>query len=55
MQRNFEPMRQQVKRWRARQLSTETAKLTIFRAFIEGDMEVPKHLARRVHELYFNP
>lgn len=25
------------------------------RAFIEGDLEVPKHLARRVHELYFDP
>ena len=25
------------------------------RAFIEGDLEVPRHLARRVHELYFNP
>ena len=31
------------------------AKLTIYRAFIEGDLEVPKHLARRVHDLYFTP
>lgn len=55
MQRNFDPMRQQVERWRGQQLSPEVAKLTIYRAFIEGDLEVPKHLARRVHELYFNP
>jgi hypothetical protein len=55
MQRNFEPMRHQVEGWRAQQLSPETAKLTIYRAFIEGDLEVPKHLARRVHELYFTP
>jgi len=55
MQRNFEPMRQQVERWRAQQLSTDVAKLTIYRAFIDRDLEVPKHLARRVHELYFNP
>jgi hypothetical protein len=48
-------MRQQVERWRAQQLSVEEAKLTIYRAFIEGDLDVPKHLARRVHELYFNP
>ena len=54
MQRNFEPMRQQVERWRTQQLSAEAAKLTIYRAFIEGDLEVPRHLARRVHELYFN-
>ena len=41
MQRNFEPMRQQVEAWRARQLSDEAAKLVIYRAFIEGDLEVP--------------
>ena len=55
MQRNFDPMRQQVGRWRAQQLSAEETKLTIYQAFIEGNLEVPKHLARRVHELYFNP
>jgi hypothetical protein len=55
MQRNFEPMRRQVEAWRAQQLSAEAAKLTIYRAFIERDLEVPRHLARRVHELYFNP
>ena len=41
--------------WRSQQLSAEVAKLTIYRAFIEGHLEVPKHLGRRVHELYFNP
>jgi hypothetical protein len=40
MQRNFEPMRRQVESWRAEQLSAEAAKLTIYRAFIEGDLEV---------------
>ena len=55
MQRNFDPMRHQVDRWRATQLSAEAAKLTIYRAFIEGELEVPKHLSRRVHDLYFNP
>jgi len=55
MQRNFDPMRQQVERRRAQQLSGEVARLTIYRAFIEGELEVPKHLARRVHDLYFNP
>ena len=55
MQRNFEPMQRQVERWRAQQLAPEEAKLTIYRAFIEGDLEVPRHLARRVHDLYFRP
>jgi hypothetical protein len=55
MQRNFEPMRRQVEAWRASQLSDEAAKLVIYRAFVEGELEVPKHLARRVHDLYFKP
>ncbi|MBZ5667188.1 MAG: hypothetical protein LAO30_21615 [Acidobacteriia bacterium] len=48
MQRNFEPMQRQVEHWRTQQLSAAAAKLTIYRAFIEGDLEVPRHLARRV-------
>jgi hypothetical protein len=55
MQRNFGPMRQQVASWQAQQLSAEAAKLMIYRAFIEGDLEVPRHLAQRVHDIYFNP
>ena len=55
MQRNFEPMRRQVETWRAQQLTTATAKLIIYRAFIEDELDAPKHLARRVHELYFAP
>jgi hypothetical protein len=55
MQRNFEPMRRQVETWRGRQLSDEAAKLIIYRAFVEGDLEVPKHLARVVHSRYFDP
>jgi hypothetical protein len=55
MQRNFDPMRQQVEAWRASQLSDEAAKVIIYRAFIEGELEVPKHLARVVHNHYFQP
>ena len=55
MQRNFEPMRGQVEAWRATQVSDETAKLIIYRAFIEGELDVPKHLARTVHHRYFDP
>ncbi len=55
MQRNFEPMRKQVEAWRATQLSDEAAKLIIYRAFIEGGLDVPKHLTRVVHSHYFNP
>src|SRR2546428_3114113 len=55
MQRSFEPMQRQVETWRASRIQDETAKLVIYRAFVEGDLGAPKHLARRVHDLYFNP
>ena len=48
-------MRRQVETWRAQQLTNATAKLIIYRAFIEDELDAPKHLARRVHELYFAP
>jgi len=55
MQRNFEPMREQVERWRATQITDDEARLVIYRAFVEGDAELPRHLARAVHNEYFNP
>jgi hypothetical protein len=48
-------MRAQVEAWRQSQITDVAAKLIIYRAFIESDLEVPKHLARPVHDLYFNP
>ena len=29
--------------------------MIVYEAFIENELEVPKHLARRVHEYYFDP
>jgi hypothetical protein len=55
MQRNFEPMRKQVEEWKGTRLPDDTAKLVIYRAFVEGKLDAPKHLARRVHDEYFNP
>jgi hypothetical protein len=55
MQRNFEPMQRQVEAWQRLQLPDIQAKLVIYRAFVEGELEVPRHLARRVHDLYFDP
>jgi hypothetical protein len=48
-------MRRQVEAWRSKQLSDEIAKLVIYRAFIEGELKVPRHLARVVHHRYFDP
>lgn len=55
VQRRFVPMLEQVDAWRGFDLSDEAAKLVIYRAFIEGELAAPKHLARDVHRLYFEP
>lgn len=55
MQRNFGPLKRQVEEWQAMQLSNASAKLLIYQAFIEDEAGFSKHLARRVHELYFQP
>jgi len=55
MQRNFEPMRKQVEAWQRSELTDVIAKVVIYEAFIEGRLEAPKHLARNVHDLYFEP
>lgn len=31
------------------------AEVVIYEAFVEGRLEAPKHLARTVHDLYFEP
>lgn len=55
IQRNFDPLRQQVEAWQSRQLTDEQAKLLIYRAFIEGDLSIPRSLAGDVHRNYFQP
>ena len=55
MQRNFKPMVEQVDRWRESQLSDAAAKLVIYRAFVEAEIDIPHHLDRIVHDRYFNP
>ena len=55
MQRNFEPMREQVEAWQKSDLTDVTAKVVIYEAFVEGQLEAPKQLARTVHDLYFEP
>jgi hypothetical protein len=55
MQRNFEPMRKQVEALQISELRDVTAKVVINEAFVEGRLEAPKHLARTVHDLYFEP
>jgi hypothetical protein len=42
MQRNFEPMRKQVEAWQRSELTDVTAKVVIYEAFVEGNLEAPK-------------
>jgi len=54
MQRNFKPMVEEVDRWRDSQLSDAAAKLMIYRAFVEAELDIPHHPDRTVHDRYFN-
>ena len=38
-----------------KELTDVTAKVVIYEPFVEGKLEAPKHLARAVHDLYFEP
>jgi hypothetical protein len=55
MQRNFGPMRKQVEASQRSELTDVTAQVVIYEAFVEGKPEAPKHLARTVHDLFFEP
>ena len=55
MQRNFEPMRKHLEVWQKSEMTDVTAKVAIYEAFVEGKLGAPKHLARPVHDLYFEP
>lgn len=55
VQRHFEPMTEQVNAWQNHQLPDIEAKAIIYRAFIEDAVAAPKHIARVVHNEYFQP
>jgi hypothetical protein len=48
-------MRKQVEAWQRSELTDVTAKVVIYEPFVEGKLEAPRHLARTVHDLYFEP
>jgi hypothetical protein len=55
MGRNFEPMRKQVEAWQRSELTDGHRQGGHLQAYVEGRLEAPKHLARSVHDLYFEP
>jgi hypothetical protein len=46
-------MQKQVEAWRETELSNVAAKMIVYEAVIESELDVQKHLARRVHEFHF--
>ncbi len=55
IQRNFEPMQRQVEGWRQTQISDAQAKLILYSAFVDGQLDAPRSLLNEVHRLYFEP
>lgn len=55
MQRNFKPLIQKIDVWKNHQLPDDNARLLIYRAFVEGGTDLPKHLLKDVHREYFEP
>ena len=55
MQRNFDPLQRSVTDWKANILSENDAKLVIYEAFVEGQLDVSSKLMKAVHHHYFEP
>ncbi|HXG56139.1 MAG TPA: hypothetical protein VNJ03_12235 [Vicinamibacterales bacterium] len=55
VQRHFVPIQERVNAWQNHQLPDIEAQSIIYRAFIAGELEAPKHLAPLVHQEYFEP
>lgn len=55
IQRHFDPMLAQIDAWHDYSLPDTSAKLLIYRAFVEEELDVARHLMRDVHHHYFEP
>lgn len=54
-QRGFAPMQERVESWRETTIADDEARLCLFRAFIEDQLDAPKHLAREVWKNWRQP
>lgn len=55
IQRNFEPLKLQIRDWHDCRLDDKSAKEIIYDAFLTSKLGLPNHLLPDVHQLYFNP
>src|ERR1700692_2973820 len=50
-----DPMKRQIETWQGSQITDNFAKLVIYKAFVEDELDCPKHIAKYVHQNFFNP
>lgn len=55
VQRHFQKVQVQIDAWRGFELADAQAKAVIYDAFIIGNLDAPKKLAKDVHSNYFDP
>lgn len=55
IQRNFEPLKIQIRDWHDYRLDDKSAKEIIYDAFLASKLGLPNHLLPDVDQLYFNP
>ena len=55
IQRNFEPLQQQINSWQNYWLDDKDAKVVLYDAFVEGKLSAPRTLLPAVHKHYFEP
>ena len=55
IQRNFEPLKMQIRDWRDYRLDDRHAKEVIYDAFMDSDMKLPRATLPVVHREYFEP
>jgi hypothetical protein len=55
IQRSFEPLETQIKRWQACAIDDRDAKSVIYDAFLDRKLAIPHYLLSEVHGAYFEP
>lgn len=55
IQRNFDPLKLQIRDWHDYRLDDKSTKEIIYDAFLASKLGLPRNLMPDVHELYFNP
>lgn len=53
--RNFEPLKEKVKKWKEIGLKDEFVKLVLYEAFLDRKLKVPRSLLPVIHDYYFKP